>query len=184
MKKIFAALAAAFSLAASAATIMLSPGSTPVGGDGLRVESAVLVSTNATATASVAVVYDLPVYSAVKVVTVTTNDVLTCVTNNVVVREWSPNVTSNYTVNVVYGVATTNYWNIITNQVVAYEPRPGPIVTTTNLTVEVTSTVSVTNALLSLTASGGFAETNGVDRCIAPGARLVLTGEPLTIFLR
>ena len=185
MKKLLLILLVIFAFVGHAATLQLSPGlSAPLGDDGARVEAAVLVSTNATATASVSAVYDLPIYSTVEVVTVTTNDVLTCATNNVVVREWSYNVTSNYTVDVVYGHATTNYWNIITNNVVAYEPRPGPVVTTTNLTVEVTSTVSVTTALLSLTASGGFAETNGVNRCLAPGARLHLTGEPVTIFLK
>ena len=172
-------------LLAAAIALQLSPGlSQPVGGDGARVDAAVLVSTNATATASVSAVYELPVYSPVEHVTVVTNDILTVVTNAVVKREWSYNVTSNYTVDVVYGIATTNYWNITTNSVVAYVPRPGPVVTTTNLTVEVTSTVSVTNDLFSLTASGGFAETNGVNRCLAPGARLLLTGAPLTIFLK
>lgn len=185
MKKLLAILIAAFAFAADASTLTLSPGlSAPLGGDGALVEAAVLVSTNASATASVSAVYELPVYSAVERVSVVTNDVLTCVTNAVVTREWSYNVTSNYTVDVIYGLTTTNYWNIITNQVVAYEPRPGAVVTTTNVTIEATSSVAVTNALLSLSASSGFAETNGVDRCIAPGARLLLTGEPLTIFLR
>ena len=170
---------------AAAIALQLSPGlSAPVGGDGMIVEAAVLVSTNTSATASVSAVYELPVYSAVERVTVVTNDVLTCVTNAVVQREWSYNVTSNYTVDVVYGMATTNYWNYITNNVVEYVPRPGPVVTTTNTTLEVTSTVTLTNALLSLTAASGFAETNGVARCLAPGARLLLTGAPLTIFLK
>lgn len=112
-------------LLAAAITLQLSPGlSQPVGGDGARVDAAVLVSTNATATASVAAVYDLPVYGEVATVSVVTNDVLTCVTNAVVSREWSPNVTSNYTVDVVYGLTTTNYWNYVTNNVVAYVPRP------------------------------------------------------------
>jgi hypothetical protein len=171
-------------LAAKAATLTLSPGLTPVGGDGAIVEAAALVSTNATATATVMAVYALPVYSPVERVTVVTNDVLTLVTNSVVERVFSPSVTSNFTVNVVYGVATTNYYNVVTNTTVALLPRPGPVVALTNLTVEVTSTVCVTNDLFSLTASGGFAETNNVNRCLLPGARLLLTGSPLTIFLR
>ena len=185
MKKLLLILLVILAFIGHAATLQLSPGlSAPVGGDGALVEAAVLVSTNASATASVSAVYELPVYSAVERVTVVTNDVLTVVTNAIVKREWSYNVTSNYTVDVVYGLATTNYWNIITNNVVAYEPRPGTVVTTTNVTLEVTSTVTLTNALLSLTAASGFAETNGVARCLAPGARLLLTGEPLTIFLK
>lgn len=188
MKKLLFLLFLLFLLPAlfiHAATLSLSPGlSAPLGGDGAIVEAAVLVSTNDTATASVSAVYELPVYSPVERVTVVTNDVLTCVTNPVVERVWSYNVTSNYTVNVIYGIATTNYWNIITNNVVAYVPRPGSVVTTTNVTLEVTSSVAVTNALLSLTAASGFAETNSVSRCLAPGARLLLTGAPLTIFLK
>ena len=46
---------------AAALTLQLAPGlSEPVGGDGVRVDAAVLVSTNASATAEVAAVYDLP----------------------------------------------------------------------------------------------------------------------------
>lgn len=86
---------------AAAITLQLSPGlSEPVGGDGARVDAAVLVSTNATATATVAAVYDLPVLGTVEAV--------------------------------------------------------------------------VTN----------FAETNGVNRCLAPGARLLLTGSEVTVFLK
>ena len=185
MKKTILILIAALAFIGYAGTLQLSPGlSAPVGGDGALVEAAVLVSTNASATASVSAVYELPVYSAVESVVVITNDVLTCVTNDVVTREWSYNVTSNYTVDVVYGITTTNYWNYVTNSVVAYEPRPGTVVTTTNVTIEATSTVAVTNDLLSISADGGFGETNGVGRCLAPGARLLLTGEPITIFLK
>lgn len=186
MKKYYILFVALFAfLAALAETLTVGPGlADPIGESGARVESAVLVSTNATATASVKAVYELPVYSPVRHVTVTTNDVLVCVTNDVVVREWSYNVTSNYTVDVVYGQSTTNYWNIITNKVVAYEPRPGTVTTTTNTTLDVTSFVNVTNDLFSLTASGGFAETNDVNRCLAPGARLLVTGAPVTIYLK
>ena len=185
MRKLLFLFSLLLALFSYSATLSLSPGlSAPVGGDGALVEAAVLVSTNASATASVSAVYELPVYSAVESVVVTTNDVLTCVTNDVVIREWSYNVTSNFTVDVVYGIPTTNYWNYVTNSVVAYEPRPGTVVTTTNVTIEATSTVAVTNDLLSISASGGFGETNGVGRCLAPGARLLLTGEPLTIFFR
>lgn len=187
MKKLIAILFLfmLFALAAKAATLTLLPGlSAPLGGDGAIVEAAVIVSTNASATATVKAVYDLPIYSTVERVSTVTNDVLTLVTNSVVERVYSPSVTSNYTVNVVYGIATTNYYNVVTNTTVALLPRPGPVVTITNRTFEVTSSVSVTNDLISLTASGGFAETNDVNRCLAPGARLLLTGETLTIFLK
>ena len=185
MKHLLALIALVFALISYSATLTLSPGlSAPLSGDGAIVEAAVIVSTNASATATVKAVYDLPIYSTVERVLTVTNDVLTLVTNSVVERVYSPSVTSNYTVNVVYGIATTNYYNVVTNTTVALLPRPGPVVTVTNRTFEVTSTVSVTNDLISLTASGGFAETNGLTRCLAPGAKLLLTGSPLTIFLK
>ncbi len=170
---------------AAAITLQLSPGlSEPVGGDGARVDAAVLVSTNASATATVQAVYDLPVYGLADVVLTNETATLAWVTNSVVVTNFSTTVTSNYVVTAAYGLTTTNYYTIATNSVAAYVPRPGAPVITTNRVLMVTSTVAVTNSLFSLTASAGFAETNDVKRCLAPGARLLLTGAPVTIFLR
>lgn len=169
---------------AAALILQLAPGlSEPVGGDGVRVDAAVLVSTNASATAEVAAVYDLPVYTRVESVETVTNDVLTTVTNTVVAKVFSPVPTEQFDVDEVFGQSVTNFFTLATNTVVSLEPRPGFVTTTTNVTMEATSTVSITNTLFSLTASDGFAETNGVSRCLAPGARLLLTGEGLTLFL-
>ena len=185
MKKLFAILIAVFSIAANAGTLQLSPGlSEPLGGDGALVEAAVLVSNNASATATVQAVYDLPVYDVAESVSIITNDVLTFVTNSIVVTNFSASVTSNFVVTTAYGLTSTNYYTVATNTWTAWVPRPGPVVTTTNRTWQAVSTASVTNALFSLTASGGYAETNDVNRCLAPGARLLLTGAPITIFLR
>ena len=41
---------------------------------------------------------------------------------------------------------------------------------------------AVTNDLVALTASGGFAETNGMRRCLLPGASLLVTGAPVTLY--
>ena len=41
---------------------------------------------------------------------------------------------------------------------------------------------AVTNELVSLTASGGFAETNGLRRCMLPGAAFLVTGAPVTLY--
>ena len=41
---------------------------------------------------------------------------------------------------------------------------------------------AVTNDLVSLTASGGFAETNGLRRCMLPGAAFLVTGAPVTLY--
>jgi hypothetical protein len=185
MKKLLAILIAAFAIAANASTLTLTPGlSEPLGGDGALVEAAVLVSTNASATATVQAVYDLPVYGLADVVLTNETATLAWVTNSVVVTNFSTTVTSNYVVTTAYGLTTTNYYTVATNSVAAYVPRPGAPVITTNRVLTVTSTVAVTNSLFSLTASAGFAETNDVKRCLAPGARLLLTGAPVTIFLR
>lgn len=185
MKKLLAILVAAFALAASAETLTLSPGlSAPLGGDGARVEAAVLVSTNASATATVQAVYDLPVYGLADVVSTNIYETTGWITNNVVVTNFSMSVTSNFVVSTAYGLTSTNYYTVATNKVAVYVPRPGAPVITTNHIWEVTSTKAVTNSLFSLTASAGFAETNDVKRCLAPGARLLLTGAPVTIFLR
>lgn len=170
---------------AAAITLQLSPGlSEPVGGGGARVDAAVLVSTNASATATVQAVYELPVYGLADVVFTNVYETAGWVTNNIVLTNFSASVTSNFVVSTVYGLTTTNYYTVATNKVAAYVPIPGAPVITTNHVWAVTSTVAVTNSLFSLTASGGFAETNDVKRCLAPGARLLLTGAPVTIFLR
>ena len=173
---------------AAAITLQLSPGlSEPVGGDGARVDAAVLVSTNATATAAVAAVYDLPVYGTVQTVVTNYTDVLTFTTNSVVVTNFSAFAASSntpYIVSTVYGIATTNYYTVATNSWTSSEPVPVVAGIATNNTIGVTSYKPVTNALFTLTASGGFAETNAIDRCLAPGARLLVTGAPVTIFLK
>lgn len=173
---------------AAAITLQLSPGlSEPVGGDGARVDAAVLVSTNATATANVAAVYDLPVYGTVQTVVTNWTDILTFTTNSVVVTNFSAFAASSntpYIVSTVYGIATTNYYTVATNSWTSWEPVSVVAGIATNNVLGVTSYKPVTNALFSLTASGGFAETNDVNRCVAPGARLQLTGSAVTIFLR
>ena len=173
---------------AAAITLQLSPGlSEPVGGDGARVDAAVLVSTNATATANVAAVYDLPVYGNVQTVVTNYTDVLSFTTNSVVVTNFSAFAASSntpYIVSTVYGVTSTNDYTVATNTWTSLEPVPMILDIETNNVLGVTGVISVTNALFSLTASGGFAETNDVNRCLAPGARLQLTGSGVTVFLR
>jgi hypothetical protein len=173
---------------AAAITLQLSPGlSEPVGGDGARVDAAVLVSTNATATANVAAVYNLPVYGTVQTVVTNWTDILTFTTNSVVVTNFSAIAASSntpYIVSTVYGVATTNYYTVATNSWTSWEPTPVVAGIATNNVLGVTGYKPVTNALFSLTAANGFAETNNVNRCLAPGARLSLTGSAVTIFLR
>ena len=175
-------------LLAAAITLQLSPGlSEPVGGDGARVDAAVLASTNATATASVAAVYDLPEYGNVESVVTNWTDVLSFTTNSVAVTNYSAVAASSnapYVISTAYGIAVTNYYTVATNSWTSWEPVPVVAGVATNVAIGVTGYKSVTNALFSLAASGGFAETNGVNRCLAPGARLQLTGDPVTIFLR
>ena len=55
-----------------------------------------------------------------------------------------------------------------------------PFVTTvTNNLIGVAGTVAYTNDLFTLT--GGYAETNGVNRWIVSPARFLVTGDPVTV---
>ena len=185
---------------AAAITLQLSPGlSEPVGGDGALVEAAALVSTNAGATASLSVVYDVPTWGEVQRVETNATDVLTFVTNSVVVTNFSAFAASSntpYVVSTVYGVSTTNYYTVATNSWTAMEPRPGPSVVTTNTVQEIVGYASVTNdaTIASFEVGGGNGEVwpqNGTPYAIyplAPGARLLFEcpdpAATVTIFLR
>ncbi|MBO7686494.1 MAG: hypothetical protein J6V72_08925 [Kiritimatiellae bacterium] len=185
MKKLVAIICfLMFAFAASAATLRLDPGlSAPGVADGARLDAAVLVSTNAVATAQVAAVYELPAYGEVESVTVSTNDYYTLSTNVVIGTNSTVLATDLYTVTTNSGVVATNYFLVWTNSWPVMVNRP-TVTTTTNTSWEVVSYFPVTNDLFTLTASAGYAETNRVDRWIAPGARLLLTGEPVTLFFR
>ena len=203
MKKLFALIIlilAAFT--ASAITLTLEPGlSAPGIADGAKLEAAVLVSTNATAMATVKAVYELPEYGTVETVTTNTADYYTLSTNTVIGTNSTLAVTDLYTLSTnptwkvtdIYTVITnagaiaTNYYYIATNYftvwtnswpVMANTPRT---TITTNTLIDVIGTVAITNDLLSLTASGGYAETNGVNRWLVSPARLLVTGSPLTL---
>lgn len=196
-----------FKLIALAAIVAanLEPGlNAPVTDGAARLDAAVLASTNASATASVAAVYELPVYGWVESAAVVTNDYLTLSTNVVVgtnrtdettglytlATNPTDRVTSLYTVTTnAAGIAATNYLYIATNYfrvwtnswpVMVNSPR---IETVTNRAWQATGSRSVTNDLFTLAASGGFAETNGVNRWISAPARLLLVGEPVTVIL-
>ena len=98
MKKLITVTCYLFAVAASAATLRLSPGlSAPDVADGVRLDAAVLVSTNATATAQVAAVYELPEYGTVESVTVVTNDHYVLSTNVVIGTNSTLEVTDLYT---------------------------------------------------------------------------------------
>ena len=199
MKKLLTITSSLFTAAAMAAAIAvhLSPGlSAPDIADGARLEAAVLASTNAAASCTVKAVYELPVYGTVQRVSVVTNDYLVPGTNYVIgtnatldvtglytiVSNPTQRVTDIYTVDAVgatnYYFAATNYFRVWTN---AYPTMVRtPLVTTiTNDLLDVVGTVGYTNTLFSL--SGGFAETNGVNRWIVSPARFLVTGSPTTL---
>ena len=202
MKKLFAITFSLFAVAASAVTLLLEPGlSAPGIADGAKLEAAVLFSTNATATATVKVVYELPEYGTVETVTTNTADYYTLSTNTVIGTNSTLAVTDLYTISTnptwkvtdIYTVITnagaiaTNYYYIATNYFTVWT-NSWPIMVntprttiTTNTLIDVIGTVAITNDLLSLTASGGYAETNGVNRWLVSPARLLVTGSPLTL---
>lgn len=202
MKKLFTVTCYLFAVAASAATLRIAPGlSAPGIADGVRLDAAVLVSTNATATATVAAVYGLPVYGEVERVYAVTNDYYTLATNTVIGTNATLDVTGLYTlatnptdqVTDIYTVQTnagivatnymyiaTNYWTVWTNSWPVMVNRP-TVSWVTNYVLEATGEVTITNELISLTAEGGYAETNRVERWIYPGARLLVDGEAVDL---
>lgn len=185
---------------ANAIAIRFNPGlSAPDIADGARLEAAVLASTNASASCTVQAVYEVPVYSTVQSVTVVTNDYYVQGTNYVIGTNATLEATGRYTVTTnptwratdIYTVATnagvvatnyyyaaTNYFKVWTNAQPVMVNRPFTV-TTTNDLLELTGVVAYTNDLISL--SGGFAETNGVNRWLVSPARLLVTGDPVTL---
>ena len=202
MKKLLTIIFLLAAFAAGAITLQLEPGLTAPGiADGAKLEAAVLVSTNATATATVKAVYELPVYGTVETVTTNTADYYTLSTNTVIgtnstlavtdLYTLSTNptwkVTDIYTVSTNAGVVATNYYNVATNYFTVWTNStvtsvltPRTAITTNNL-LDVIGMKAVTNSLISLTASGGYAETNGVNRWLVSPARLLVTGESVTL---
>lgn len=199
MKKLFTITFSLFAAAAMAAAIAvrLQPGlSAPDIADGARLEAAVLASTNAAASCTVKAVYELPVYDTVQSVSVVTNDYSTPGTNYVigtnstlevtdlytVVSNPTQRVTDIYTVDAAgatnYYFAATNYFRVWTNAQPVMVNTPF-VTTVTNNLIGVSGTVAYTNDLISL--SGGFAETNGVNRWLVSPARLLVTGDPVTV---
>ena len=195
---IAAALCAAFAHGAAVA-VRLNPGlSAPDIADGARLEAAVLASTNRSATCTVKSVYELPVYETVRSVSVVTNDYYTPGTNYVVgtnatlevtdlytvVSNPTQRVTDIYTVDAAgatnYYFAATNYFRVWTNAQPVMVNTPF-VTTVTNNLIDVVGTVAYTNDLFSL--SGGYAETNGVNRWIVSPARFLVTGDPVTVIL-
>lgn len=205
MKKLFTITFSLFAVAASAITLQLEPGLTAPGiADGAKLEAAVLVSTNATATATVKAVYELPEYGTVEAVTTNTTDFYSLSTNTVIgtnstlaatdlyalATNPTYQVTDLYTLSTnALGVIETNYYYIATNYFTVWTNRYVTSVLTprtsitTNTLIDVTGMVAITNDLFSLTASGGYAETNNINRYLVSPARLLVTGSPITIIL-
>lgn len=205
MKKLFTVTCYLFAVAASAATLRIAPGlSAPGIADGARLDAAALLSTNATATATVAAVYGLPVYGEVERVYAVTNDYYTLATNTVIGTNATLDVTGLYTlatnptyqVTDIYTVQTnagivatnymyiaTNYWTVWTNSLPVMVNRP-TVSTLTNRLTDVTGYKPITNELFSLTADGGYAETNAINRWLVSPARLLLIGDPVTLIFR
>ena len=182
---------------AESLSVRLQPGlSAPDIADGARLEAAVLASTNGAASCTVKAVYELPLYETVQSVTSVTNDFYVLSTNVVVgtnatleatglytvVSNPTQRVTNIYTVDDAGGTnyyfAATNYFRVWTNSYPTMVNSP-QVRTVTNTLIDVTGTVAYTNDLFSL--SGGYAETNGVNRWIVSPARFLVTGDPVTV---
>lgn len=206
MKRLLATIAMLAAFAAAAATLRLDPGlSAPGVADGARLDAAALLSTNAVATSTVAAVYELPIYGDVETVATNTHAHYVLSTNVVVGTNATYQVTDLYTLSTnptyqvtdLYTLATntagvvetnylyiaTNYFTVWTNSFEVMVNRP-TVSIATNHTWDVVDMVPRTNELFSLSASTGYAETNHVDRWIFPGARLLVTGESVTLIFR
>ena len=206
MRKLFTMTFCLFAVAATAATLRLDPGlSAPGVADGARLDAAALLSTNAVATATVAAVYELPVYGEVETVSTNTYAHYVLSTNVVIGTNATYEATGLYTVATnptyeatgLYTVATntaglvetnyfyvaTNYWTVWTNTYAMMVNRP-TVTVETNRTWDVVDMMPRTNELFTLSASAGYAETNDVRRWIFPGARLLVTGESVTLIFR
>lgn len=208
MKKLVAIICfLMFAFAATAATLRLDPGlSAPGVADGARLDAAALLSTNAVATAQVAAVYELPVYGDVETVTTNTRAHYVLSTNVVIGTNGTYQATDLYTlatnptyqVTDIYTVTTnqltnqpitnyyyiaTNYFTVWTNSFEVMVNRP-TVSIETNHTWDIVDMIPRTNELFSLSASTGYAETNRIDRWIFPGARLLVTGDPVILIFR
>ena len=206
MKRLFATIATLAAFAACAAPLRLDSGlSAPGIADGARLDAAALLSTNAVATSTVAAVYELPVYGDVETVATNTYARYVLSTNVVVGTNATYQTTDLYTLSTnptyqvtdLYTLATntagvvetnylyiaTNYFTVWTNSFEIMVNRP-TVSITTNYNWEVVDMVSRTNELFSLSTSTGYAETNGLHRWIFPGARLLVTGEPVTLIFK
>ena len=185
---------------ADAVTLRLGPGlSAPDIADGARLEADVLASTNAAASCTVRSVYEVPIYETVRTVSVVTNDYYVPGTNYVIGTNSTLEATGLHTVTTnptwratdIFNVATnaglvaTNYYYIATNYFKVWtNAQPtmvnSPLVSSiTNDLLQITGAKAYTNTLFSL--SGGYAETNGVNRWLVSPARLLVTGDPVTI---
>ena len=183
MKKLILIFLIASTFAAHAGAVMMhrEAGITLPGiVDGSRLDAASLISTNATATATVSAVYELPVYGEVEIVITNTAYYYVTHTNTVIDTNATTAVTDIYTVVTNSGVVATNYYAIATNSYPVNVNTPS-VTMVTNRLIDVIGTVAITNSLISLTAEGGYAETNRVDRWIYPGARLLIEGAPVNL---
>lgn len=206
MKKLFTITFYLFAVAATAATLRLDPGlSAPGIADGARLDAAALLSTNAVATSTVAAVYELPVYGDVETVATNTYARYVLETNVVVGTNATYQTTDLYTLSTnptyqvtdLYTLATntagvvetnylyiaTNYFTVWTNSFEIMVDRPTVSIATTR-TWEVVGMIPRTNELFTLSSSAGCAETNGLQRWIFPGARLLVAGEPVTLIFK
>lgn len=206
MKRLFATIATLAAFAACAAPLRLDPGlSAPGIADGARLDAAALLSTNAVATSTVAAVYELPVYGDVETVATNTYARYVLSTNVVVGTNATYQTTDLYTLSTnptyqvtdLYTLATntagvvetnylyiaTNYFTVWTNSFEIMVDRPTVSIATSR-TWEVVGMIPRTNELFTLSASAGYAETNGLQRWIFPGARLLVTGEPVTLIFK
>lgn len=145
--------------------------------NGTRCVAAMVVSTNATQTATVKAVYEFPEYGVVEKIQNITHELRqTWIDNYTYQTNWCATNTEHY---VVIGGVTNYYTDVSTwtNKVPVWGEVP---VTNWYSKLERIGCKAVTNDLYSLTASGGVG-TNTATKLIGRGAGILVTGAPVEL---
>ena len=174
-------LAAVAAMMATLAGDYIEPG---LGGEYSRggiIKGVMLASTNATQQADVKAVYEFFTWGEVEVENVREHTRSELYDKVEVLTNWCDWVTSTAVTNIADSVTNIAYYagiTTVTNKALRTVTEP-----VTNIVREtrIVKTVAITNALYSLTASGGVG-TNFTPKALGAGGRILVEKHPVTIF--
>ena len=160
---------------------MMAPGLHGVLTGGGILKGAVVMSTNATQTATVDAVYEWPIYGSITNQTVSTVRYQETYAKVETLTNFCDYVTETSVTNITGSVTNVVYFDgivTVTNNVLRPVTR---YVTNTLVTTEIVGVKAVTNSLYSLTASGGYGASSDT-KLIGAGGRLLIKNWPVTLF--